>query len=198
MTQSALAAAKRAAPEIDFEGWTSFDGPAAIEGAADGDRAVPPLLALVKKASEGGAEIIIIACFDDTGLIEARALASCPVIGIGQASFIMAAMVSGAAAVITTVEAAIPVIEANLAQSGFDKSIQHVSAAQVPVLMLEDNPGQAASVFAEAARALPRHIDTLILGCAGAVTIAETIEAQVSCRVIDGVTAAARLCRAFG
>lgn len=196
MTQSALAAARAAAPDIPFEGWTSHNGPAAIEGAEDGARAIPPLLELVERASSEGADAIIIACFDDTGLDRAQALASCPVIGIGQASFVMAALLSGPTAVITTVAAALPVIEHNVAQSGFGHIITSITAAHVPVLTLEAAPDEAAAAFLRAAQGLAPTTKNVILGCAGAVNITEALRARLDLRVIDGVTAAAKLCRA--
>ena len=67
MTQGALRAARTAAPDLEFEGWTSTRGPVSIEGPEDGARAIPPLLDLVVRASSQGAQAIILACFDDTG-----------------------------------------------------------------------------------------------------------------------------------
>ena len=92
MTEAMLRAAREAAPEISFDGWTSHKGPPAIQGAADGEAATPPLLELVQKALEQQAEGIIIGCFDDTALAEAARIAHCPVVGIGQASFHQAAL----------------------------------------------------------------------------------------------------------
>ena len=39
MTEAMLAQARRYCPEMEFEGWTSHDGPAAIQGLADGEDA---------------------------------------------------------------------------------------------------------------------------------------------------------------
>jgi len=89
MTDAMLAQARRSAPDLQFDGWTSHDGPPAIQGTADGQAATPPLLDLVSKASKSGADGIIIGCFDDTALQDAAKLANCPVIGIGQASYHM-------------------------------------------------------------------------------------------------------------
>ena len=197
MTESALAAARKTAPEIDFEGWTSTEGPPAIEGPEDGDRAVPPLLKLVEKASEAGAEVIIIACFDDTGLAEAQALASCPVIGIGQAAYVLASLVSGSTAVVTTVHAAVPVIEANIRSQGHAAQITTVRAANVPVLMLEDDPTTAAAAFEATVRTLPGDTANVILGCAGAVSITAILQDRLALNIMDGATSAARLCKAL-
>lgn len=195
MTKSALTAARLAAPDLEFEGWTSAQGPAVIEGEADGARAVPPLLALIRKASDSGADAIIIACFDDTGLSEARRIATCPVIGIGQASFALAGLLSDQAAVITTVEAAVPVITRNIAQHGYSATIPQVLAADTPVLMLEEEPARAAAYFARTSTRVTPGTTLAILGCAGAVTIIGAVAKAVPFPVIDGVTAAAQLCR---
>ncbi|MDO6523222.1 aspartate/glutamate racemase family protein [Shimia thalassica] len=197
MTDSALRAARLAAPALQFEGWTSHKGPASIEGAADGALAVAPLLDLVQKASDQRAQVIIIACFDDTGLAAAQGLATCPVIGIGQASFTLARLYSGPASVVTTVQAAVPVIEANIKAQGFADVITHVSAAHVPVLALETTPDHAAQEFNAAIDGLPKGTRNLILGCAGAVSIKSRVQQKTDCRVIDGVSAAAQLCKAL-
>ncbi len=197
MTRSALDAARQAAPDLTIEGWTSDKGPVAIQGVEDGARAVPPLLELVDTASGDGADAIIIACFDDTGLAQAQARARCPVIGIGQASFIMAELRGGPSAVITTVPEAVPIIAANVREQGHAGRIAHVLAADVPVLMLEEDPERAADAFEAAARTLPTGIANLIIGCAGAVTITSILEQRLAMPVMDGVTSAARLCRAL-
>lgn len=92
MTASILEVARAPRPGAEIEGWTSHLGPPAIKGEEDGRRATPPLLDLVVRASDGGASGIVIACFDDTGLEDARRRARCPVLGIGQAAFHVAAL----------------------------------------------------------------------------------------------------------
>ena len=76
MTDAMVETARKVAPNSNIVGWTSIDGPPAIQGAQDGDAAIPPLMKLVRKADSARAKAIIIGCFDDTGLAEARSLAS--------------------------------------------------------------------------------------------------------------------------
>ncbi len=197
MTQNALAAARVAAPDVEFDGWTSLKGPASIEGPEDGAVAVPPLLDLVRMADNGGADAIIIACFDDTGLVEAQQIARCPVIGIGQASFVMASLFGGKAGVVTTVPEAVPVIQGNIAMHGLDHVVGQVIASGVQVLAIDHEPGVAAQGFIVAADHLDADVETIILGCAGTVSILNAVRTAVDKRVIDGVWAAARLCRAL-
>ena len=85
MTNGIVATAREVLPGVRIEGRTNHGAPAAIQGAEDGAAAVPGLLAQLEAARD--AEVIVIACFDDTGLAEMRARAHCPVVGIGQAAF---------------------------------------------------------------------------------------------------------------
>src|SRR5262245_29475768 len=67
-------------------------GPVSIEGFYDEAFAVPGMLACIREADRDGADAHIIACFDDTGLDAARAVAKSPIIGIGEAAFHMASL----------------------------------------------------------------------------------------------------------
>ncbi|MBM1221097.1 HyuE hydantoin racemase [Ponticoccus sp. SC2-23] len=155
------------------------------------------MLDLVKKASADGAQAIIIVCHEDTGLEEARRMAAYPVIGIGHSSFVMASLIAESAVVITTLEAAVPVITANIERHGLTSRIAKVVAAQVPVLDLEAAPDRAAAEFIEAARALSPEPPLIILGCAGGVSIRRHVAGVMRRPVIEGVTSAARRCRAL-
>ncbi len=199
MTTAMVTTARETAPWKRFEGWTSVDGPPAIQGRADGDLATPPLLDLVGRASDAGAEAIIIACFDDTGLFESRARAKCPVVGIGQAAYHMAALTGNRFSVVTTLDVSIPVLEENIARYGLTGQLGRVRASGVPVLDLERDPGNAASrVIAEAEVAdREDNVQSIILGCGGMIDIAERSGNRVQARFIDGVRAAAHIAAAF-
>src|SRR5258705_1703647 len=86
MTARIAAAAKRAArPDTVIRAVSSAFGPASIEGAYDDAFAVPGLLERIREGEAAGVDAHVIACFDDTGLDAARALADAPVVGIGEA-----------------------------------------------------------------------------------------------------------------
>ena len=195
MTQAMLATARKAVPEIVIEGWTSHEGPPAIQGAEDGAAAVPPLLKLVAQANDKGAEAIIIGCFDDTGLSLAREMSHCPVIGIGQAAYHMASLIGPRFSVVTTLAASVPVLESNLAAYGLDKNLGRVRASGVPVLALEnDRENACLQVVAEAQRAVEEdEINCIVLGCAGMTHIAEAYGDTFPVAMIDSVWAATRI-----
>lgn len=197
MTEAMVAQARRAAPDLTFEGWTSHDGPPAIQGHEDGKAAEGPLLDLVAKASAAGADGIVIGCFDDTALEAAAERAACPVIGIGQAAYHYAALRNQRFSVVTTLSVSVPIIEANIARQGQGRLMARVRASEVPVLALEENPELAGQIVAqEAARAeASDEIASVVLGCAGMVEVLDTVRQSLQVEVIDPVTCAARAMR---
>lgn len=195
MTQAMLRTARDTAPDASFQGWTSRHGPPAIEGTGDGAAATAPLLELVQRASEAGATVIIIGCFDDTGLAEARAIAACPVVGIGQAAYHMAALAGARFSVVTTLPVSVPILEENINAYGFGGHLARVRASDVPVLALERNAGAAADRIIEEISAAEQEdgVQSVVLGCAGMVDIAEQARSKTQVRLIDGVRAAAHI-----
>ena len=172
---------------------TNDDGPAAIQGEADGKAAIPGLLAAV--AAHADCDGIILGCFDDTGLAEARAMARQPLIGIGQASFHLATLQGGSFHILTTLAVSIPVIEANLARQNFSASCTAVLASGVPVLDLEHHPDASMKVISAHIAAIEEEGPgpTIILGCAGMTNIHTRLQARHDATLIDPISAAARL-----
>ncbi|MEO0380465.1 MAG: aspartate/glutamate racemase family protein [Pseudomonadota bacterium] len=195
MTQAMLATAQRAVPGLAIEAWTSREGPPAIEGPEDGAASVPPLLDLVDKASQVGARVIIIGCSDDTGLAEARARATCPVIGIGQAAYHLAALAGARFSVVTTLPVSVPILTQNINAYGLSGQLARVRAAGVPVLALEqDAEASALRVFAEIGAAQTEDdIQTVVLGCAGMTHVPARAGPDIKVRLIDGVQAAVQI-----
>lgn len=193
MTQAMVQTASKAG--VTLIGWTSHDGPAAIQGPEDGAACIPPLLALVRKANDTGAKAIIIGCFDDTGLDAARDIASCPVIGIGQAAYHMAVLSGRKFSVVTTLPVSVPILERNIHTYGFTSQLARVRASGVPVLDLETDPaGTADVVIGEINRAvIEDKVNTVVLGCAGMGQIQAYFGNTGNTRLIDGVTSAALL-----
>ncbi|HEY9009884.1 MAG TPA: aspartate/glutamate racemase family protein, partial [Devosia sp.] len=98
-----------ASPGTDIVARNPASGPASIQGAEDGEAALPGLFEEIDKAD--GFDAIIIACFDDTGLYQARKRTRVPVIGIGEAAYHYAMLVAERFSVVTTLSVSIPVIQ---------------------------------------------------------------------------------------
>ena len=195
MTAAILATARKAAPDAMIEAWTSHDGPPAIQGPEDGEACIPPLLKLVERASRAGARLIVIACADDTGLTEARTLATCPVIGIGQAAYHLAALAGPRFSVITTLPVSTPVLEDNIAAYGLAGQLAKIRASGVPVLALEtDRDASTEQVLATIRHAQAEDdIQSVVLGCAGMSHVPQAAGPDIKVRMIDGVKAAVQI-----
>ncbi|MEM1346385.1 MAG: aspartate/glutamate racemase family protein [Pseudomonadota bacterium] len=197
MTASIAAAAREAAAsDVEIVARTNVDAPPAIQGPEDGAAAVPGVLAQIARAAAEGFDAAIIACFDDTGLEEARAGAPIPVIGIGQAAY-LAAMVHGRFSVITTLQVSVPVIEDNIARYGFGGQCARVRASGLPVLSLESAPEAARERLSACATTAAREdgARALVLGCAGMAAFGPAMRAASGLPTVDGVAAAVGLAR---
>lgn len=187
------AAALVASPGTAVVARNPATGPASIQGAEDGEAALPGLFAEIDKAE--GFDAIIIACFDDTGLYAARQRTTVPVIGIGEAAYHYAMLVAERFSVVTTLSVSIPVIQENIMRYGLAARCGKVRASNVPVLELE-RPGSTAreTISDEIASALLHdNSDAIVLGCAGMADLAADLSSRHHVPVIDGVAAAVKL-----
>lgn len=200
MTRKIAASARRVAgAEVEIVARTSRCGPASIEGEEDGRMAMPGVLELVTQSADENVDAIIIACFDDTGLQEARKIAHCPVVGIGEAAFHAAMLLGCYYSVVTTLSVSVPVITANLRAYGLASHCLHIRASEVAVLDLEKAGSPAEQkISAEIAKAVEEDkAEAIVLGCAGMTNLAKKMSATHGVPVIDGVAAATGIASAL-
>jgi allantoin racemase len=173
-------------------------GPASIEGFYDEAFALPGLLHAIRDGEDAGYDAYVIACFDDTGLDAARALARGPVVGICEAGVHCASLLANRFSIVTTLARSIVPIEALVARYGAAGRCR-VRAADVPVLALEDPASQAsARVREEIGRALEHdRAEAVLLGCAGMTDLAQRFADEFGVPVLDGVACAVKLAEAL-
>jgi allantoin racemase len=192
------AARLAAGPSTEIKPRTSSMGPVSIEGYYDEALAVPGLLIEIGKAERAGADAAIIACFDDTGLDAARAMASIPVIGICEAAVAVAAFVAKRFTVVTTLERSRVPVEELCRRYGMAERAR-VRAANIAVLSLEDpNSGARDRLRSEISAAIDEDkAEAIVLGCAGMADLARTLQKEFGMPVIDGVGAAVKQAEAL-
>ncbi len=199
MTEKIGAAARSVAnPETEIVAVNPSMGPVSIEGYYDEAFSLPGLLDEIAKGMKQGCDGFIIACFDDTGLNAARALAKEPVIGICEAAMHTASFVGERMSVITTLKRSVPVIEDLARRYGVAERCR-VRAADVPVLALEDPRSDAQQRVREQIRLAVHddNTDAIILGCAGMADLATALSDEFKLPVIEGVAAATKLMEAL-
>lgn len=200
MTDKVQQAAQAVAPaNVIVEAITSSTGPASIQGPEDGEAAIPGLLKELSAATAAGngsvSDAFIIACFDDTGIEQARQLTDKPVIGIGQAAYHASMLMGCSFSVVTTLSVSIPVIEENIVKFGVTSFCKAVRASEVPVLDLEKPGSNAEQIISdEIGLALADDgCEAIVLGCAGMADLSERLAKRHGVPVIDGVSAATGL-----
>ncbi|KPA23228.1 Asp/Glu/Hydantoin racemase [Shimia sp. SK013] len=193
MTEAMLRTAQATVPGLTFEGWTSINGPSSIQGPADGLEATPPLLEEIRKAGAAGVDGIIIGCFDDTALTQAAALATCPVIGIGQSCYHRAALMNWRFSVVTTLDVSLPVLKQNILDAGLAQHLVSLHASGVPVLALEADTIPATKQILKTAQKAEEDdgIDAVILGCAGMVHVTQSVRSSLKIPVLDPIETSA-------
>lgn len=199
MTATIADAARRVAnPGTGIEAVTSSMGPVSIEGYYDEAFAVPGLLMEIAKGEREGADAAVIACFDDTGLDAARAMADIPVIGICEAALAATAFIAQRFTVVTTMERSRLPVEHLVHRYGMGARAR-VRAADIPVLSLEDpNSNARDRLRGEIAAALREdRAEAIVLGCAGMADLAAQLRSEFGVPVVDGVSAAVKQAEAL-
>lgn len=194
MTDKVEVAGKRAVgPGTEIIARTSRHGPVSIEGYYDEALSLAGLLHEIR--NERDFDAVVIACFDDTGLDAARCLTDKPVVGIGEAGYRMAAMLSNRFSVVTTLSRSVPALEHNLLRYGLERQCSSVRASDVPVLELEHGrPEAIARIETEIQKAIEiDHAEAIVLGCAGMTDLAEGLARKYQLPVLDGVACAVSL-----
>ena len=191
------AARAAASPGTEVAAVNPAHGPRSIEGYFDEAMSLAGLLETIHRNPD--CDAVVIACFDDTGLDAARCLTDKPVIGIGEAAYHFASMLSNKFSVVTTLARSVPALEHNLARYGLDARCARVRSSEVAVLELEQ-PGSNARqrISAEIGLAVVEdNAEAIVLGCAGMAGLAADLAAEHGLPVLDGVTCAVKLAEAM-
>ena len=196
MTAKIGAAAERvAAAGTRISATNPEAGPVSIESHFDEAISAVGVLDEIRRGDAQGVDAHVIACFGDPGLLAARELSAAPVIGIAEAAFHFAALISTRFSVVTTLGRTAIIAEQLLHNYGFAQHCRKVRAAEIPVLELEHDSACALErIIAECRRAKAEDgIGAIVLGCAGMAEHSAEIGAAVGLPIVDGVSAAVKL-----
>ena len=193
------AASAVAAPGTRISATQPESGPVSIESHFDEAVSVLGVLDEIRAGEREGVDAYIIACFGDPGLNAARELTRAPVIGIAEAAFHAATLISTRFSVVTTLPRTTIIAEHLLDSYGMASRCRRVRAADIPVLELEENPDLALErIIEECLKAKQEDgIGAIVLGCGGMADLTPQISAAVGLPVVEGVTAAVKLAEAL-
>jgi allantoin racemase len=159
------------------------DGPATLLSEASGREAKPFILKCVEELVD--VDAIIVSCFCDPGLDEARAIASVPVIGVGESSMFFATQYGHKFAIATVVDTSY--MESIVEQKGFGGSLASVRPISVHP---HDLQRERETVIAEITSEMRDAAETegagiVLLGCCGLTGFKHDVEAATGLPTLD-------------
>lgn len=197
----ATAAEKVAAPGTRITATQPAHGPVSIESHFDEAISAVGVAEEVLAGEQGNdpVDAYVVACFGDPGLLAARELTRAPVLGIAEAAFHVATMISTRFSIVTTLGRTGIIAEHLLESYGFRHHCRRVRAAEIPVLDLEDNADLAVQRLVEECRRArdQDNIGAIVLGCGGMADLTDYLSEAVGLPIVEGVTAAVKLSEAL-
>jgi allantoin racemase len=199
MTESISEVARRAAgPGTEITCVSPAYGPRSIEGHVEEAVAAVATLEYLQKTA-GQYDAAVIACYGDPGLNAARELLDVPVIGIAEASMLMACLVSHKFSIVSVLPRVKPALENLVKHHGMEARLASIRCTDLSVLDIEEDPAAAERKLTQAARLAIAEdgAEAILLGCAGMGPMDKSMRAALGVPVIDGIGAAVKLAEAL-
>lgn len=132
---------------------------------------------------------VLIGCFGDPGLFALREASGCPVTGLAEASFILAAQ-RGPFAIVTGGERWKPMLQRLAHSLGFGHLLRHIETVAPSGAQLQADPAMALRCLSEACTAAAQPgVNSVILGGAGLAGYAQDLRAHCPVPLIDSAEA---------
>ena len=195
----AEAAALPAGSDLAVDAATLADGPPLIETDADAARVIPPLLNLLeRRLADAPVDAVIVACFSDPGVAEARRRLRIPVLGIAESAYRAAMAAGGRFGILSIHPSSVGRHDRQLDRLGFT----HRRAGDRPVDLADIGDGpKHDTVVLDRLETVGRALldddgaDRVILGCAGLTGHRHVLADRLGAPVIDPTHAAVGLAR---
>jgi len=170
-------------------------GPISIEDYYDEALATVGVIEEVKTGMKEKFDGFIIACFGDPGLYASRELTESPVVGIAEASFLMACMLGYKFSILSSMDRFKAAKEELLSKYGLVDRCASIRCANVHVLDFEMDKEKAKDALFRAGKQAVEEdrAEVLCLGCAGMGGLDQELELALGVPVIDPVVAAVKM-----
>jgi allantoin racemase len=174
-------------------------GPVSIEGHYDEALSMIGVLDEIRKGDAEGMNGYVIACFGDPGLLAAREITRCPVIGIAEAAMHAASFISTGFSIVTTLSRTCIIAQHLVETYGMTRFCRNIRATDLPVLDLDVEGSNARKIITEECRLALKEdrSGAIVLGCGGMADLATQISQDIGAPVIDGVTAGVKFVEAI-
>jgi allantoin racemase len=176
--------------EVTCPAW----GPRSIEGHYEEEVAAVATLEVIRERA-ADFDGVVIACYGDPGLFAAREISPVPVVGIAEASMLMACTVAHRFSIVTVLPRVKPMLEDMVRLHGLEGRCASIRTTPLSVLDCERDPTAAEREIVVASKAAVAEdgAEAICLGCAGMGPLDKSVEAAVGVPVLDGVACAVKL-----
>ncbi|UCH37762.1 MAG: aspartate/glutamate racemase family protein [Candidatus Bathyarchaeota archaeon] len=170
-------------------------GPPGIESYYHKAIAAVETIKLTQHAEKNQYDAVIIACFSDPGLEGAREVVRIPVVGIGEASVLLAASLGHRFSIIAILKNSIPRAERLVGQLGLTPKLASVREIGMGVVEMEEAKEKGWQRILERCRSAITVDDAevIVLGCAGMSGLAQKLQRELGVPVIDPTLAAYKI-----
>jgi allantoin racemase len=162
-------------------------GPPHLEYRADAQRVIGPTMELAREAEAAGARAVVIGCFFDGGLRELRESLGVPIVGMGEASMLLASTLGHRFSVIAGRRKWVAQIEQNALLTGMQGHLASVREVNMTVPAALADPDTFFDRVREAARlAVDRDgAEVIVLSEIAPPGFARTLRAELGVAFVD-------------
>ena len=190
-----------ACPGTAVEVVTLPGGTADLEHYEQDHLAISLMLEAVPTRVRGGAfDAVVVACFYDPGVRELREVLDVPVVGVGEASMLLASLLGHRFSVVVGRRKSIPKMSDNALLYGFDRRIASWRSIDFTVQRIHDDPEGAYEAIAREAEAAVRddRAEAIVLGCAAMENVAQRLTRRIGVPIVDPVVAGFKVAEMLG
>ena len=175
------------------------NGPLAIESAYDEGMCMPGVLKLVKQAEEEGYDAVILACFSDPGLDQAREIVDILVCGIQEIAVHVTAMMGTKFSVLTLNRERVPSKYEDIYRYKLERALSSVHPIGLSVTEADENPELTRRRIMETAQIAAEQFgaEVIVLGCAGMAGFSDEVQEKLGLVVIDPTSVALKVTEAL-
>jgi allantoin racemase len=175
-----------ARPETTVEFRVVPDGPPSIESIVEEELAAAAVLRLLGSIGPRPADAVIVWCAGDPGVLAARELLDCPVVGPGESAIRLASLLAYRFGVLTPLPAETTAAALLVDRIGLTGRFVGSAAIGISVLdMRHDLDRTTARITSAGGRLIDQGAQALVLGCMGMFGLAKTVEERLGIPVLD-------------
>ncbi len=175
-----------AGPGFDVDFKVVEDGPASIETITEEELGAAATLRLLNKLGPHPADAVIIWCAGDPGVLAARELLDCPVVGPGESAIRLAALLSYRFGVLTPLPGEATPTALLVERLGLSSRFVGTAAIGIPVLQIRRDLATATERIVTAGQMLIDHgAHGIVLGCLAMFGLGRAVQDRLGVPVLD-------------